>query len=73
MSHPPRRPSAEPSPDAAPPARSVDTRRFLLRVAAVGTVIIALALGVWARSCAEARRCATSGGRWDEEWKVCRQ
>ena len=55
------------------PQAPTDTRRFLARVLAVGAVIMALALVVWARACAEADRCAEAGGRWDEEWKVCRQ
>jgi hypothetical protein len=70
-------PKGPPAPDSLPtgPHRppTPDTRRFLARVLAVGAVIVALALVVWARACARADRCADAGGRWDEEWKVCRQ
>ena len=55
------------------PAPLADTRRLLARVLAVGAVIVALALAAWARACAQAERCAEAGGRWDEEWKVCRR
>ena len=61
------------SSDPRGPARPVDTRWFLVRVLAVGAVVVALALSVWVRSCARAERCAQAGGKWDEEWKVCRQ
>jgi hypothetical protein len=70
-------PSGAPAPERMPAGRhrppTADTRRFLARVLAVGAVIVALALVIWVRACAQADRCAEAGGRWDEEWKVCRQ